>query len=101
MGIHKLSKFDSSFSRNFLLNHSITSYRTSLLLTPVFLLLMKNLHIGLHLASVSFTMKMPISTYNKQCRTSTHTVVEITYQIQARKTGDKSDDVRDVENILT
>ena len=95
-------KFDSSFSRNFLLNHSISSYWTSLLFTPVFLLPMKNLHIGLHLASVSFTMRMLVATYTKQCRTSTHTVVEITHQIQARKTGDKkSDDVRDVENILT
>jgi hypothetical protein len=63
---------------------------------------MKNLHVGLHLASVSFTMKMPVTMYTKQCRTSTHTVVEITHQIPARKTGDKkSADVRDVENILT
>ena len=63
---------------------------------------MRNLHIGLHLASVSFTMKMPVAMYTKQCRTPTHTVVEITHQIQASKTGDKkSDDVRDVENILT
>jgi hypothetical protein len=63
---------------------------------------MKNLHIGLYLATVSFTMKMPVATYTKQCRTSKHIVVEITHQIQARKTGDKkSDDVRDVENILT
>jgi hypothetical protein len=47
-------------------------------------------------------MKMPVAMYTKQCRTSTFTVVEITRQIQARKTGDKkSDDVRDVENILT
>jgi hypothetical protein len=60
---------------------------------------MKNLHIGLHLASVSFTMKMPVATYTKQCRTSKRIVVEITHQIQARKTGDKKSD--DVENILT
>jgi len=65
---------------------------------------MKNLHIRLHLASVSFTrtMKIPVATYTKQCRTSTCTVFEITHQIQARKTGDKkSDDDHDVENILT
>lgn len=95
-------KFDSFFSRNFLLNCSITSYWTSLLFTLVFLLPMKKLHIGLYLASVSFTMKMPVAAYTKQCRTSTNIVVEITHQIKARKTSDKkSDDVHDVENILT
>jgi hypothetical protein len=63
---------------------------------------MKKLHIRLYLASVSFTMKLPVATYTKQCRTSTHTVFEITHQIQARKASDKkSDDDRDVENILT
>jgi len=47
-------------------------------------------------------MKMPVAMYTKQCTTSTHTVVEIIHQIQARKTGDKkSDDVHYVENILT
>jgi len=61
---------------------------------------MKNLHIGLHLASDSFTMKMPVAVYTSV--ELQHTVVEITQQIQARKTSDKkSDDVPDVENILT